>query len=107
MKSKRTVWMAMLLVPVALTWAEDKSPASDETTKILVKVDAAAKAVKAVKYEVVAKQSGGGRGFELKGTYIFTGLEGRDPKKFLVEIEVKAMGSSDTNLTRPPSKKML
>ena len=68
MKSKLSVWTAMLMVPVALTWAEDKSPASDETTKILVKVDAAAKAVKAVKYDVVAKGSGRRGGFELKGT---------------------------------------
>ena len=75
MKTKLSVWAAMLMVPVALTWAEDKSPASDETTKILVKVDAAAKAVKAVKYDVVAKGSGGGQGFELKGTYTFTGLD--------------------------------
>ena len=97
MKSKLFVWMAMLLVPVALTWAEDKSPASDETTKILVKVDAAAKAVKVVKYDVVAKASGGGEGFELKGTYLFTGLEGRDPKKFVVDIEVTAPGSADTH----------
>lgn len=96
MKSKLSVWTAMLMVPAALTWAEDKSTASDETTKILEKVDAAAKAVKAVKYDVVAKKSGGGQGFELKGRYIFTGLEGSEPKKFLVEIEVKALGSSET-----------
>ena len=96
MKSKRTIWMTMLLVPAALAWAEDKSPDSDETTKILEKVDAAAKAVKVVKYDVVAKGSGRGQGFELKGTYIFTGVEGRDPKKFLAEIEVTAPGSTDT-----------
>lgn len=97
MKSKLCVWTAMLLVPVALTWAEDKSTASDETTKILVKVDAAAKAVKVVKYDVVAKGSGRGQGFELKGTYLFTGWEGRDPKKFVVDIEVTAPGSADTH----------
>lgn len=96
MKSKRTVWMTMLLVPAALAWAEDKSTDSDETTKILEKVDAAAKAVKAVKYDVVAKRSGG-QGFELKGTYTFSGLEGRDPKKFLADIEVTAPGSADTH----------
>ena len=96
MKSKRTVWMTMLLVPVALAWAEDKSTASDETTKILEKVDAAAKAVKGVKYDVVAERSGG-QGFKLKGTYTFTGLEGPLPKKFLADIEVTAPGSADTH----------
>ena len=94
MKSKLAVWTAMLLVPAALTWAEDKSTASDETTKILVKVDAAAKAVKGVKYDVVVKASGGGQGFELKGTYIIVGAEGTMPKKFLADIEVTAPGSA-------------
>lgn len=96
MKSKLAVWTAMLLVPAALTWAEDKSTASDETTKILEKVDAAAKAVNGVKYDVVVKGSEGGQGFELKGTYTLVGAEGTLPKKFLADIEVTAPGSAGT-----------
>ncbi|MCH8146697.1 MAG: DUF2092 domain-containing protein [Planctomycetes bacterium] len=96
MKSKHAVWMAMLWVPVVLAGADDKSPDSDKATKILEKVDAAAKAVHAVKYDVVAKGSGGGQTFELKGTYTFSGLEGFQPKKFLAELEVTAPGASET-----------
>ena len=94
MKSKLSVWTAMLLVPAALTWAQDKKIATDETTKILVKVDAAAKAVKGVKYDVVAKAAGGGQAIDLKGTYIIVGADGTMPKKFLADLEVTAPGSA-------------
>jgi len=85
----------LLLVPTSLVWAEDEKPKSDdEATAILRKVDAAAKAVKAVKYDVTAKGTGFQQ-FELEGRYIYTGLEGRQPQKMLADIAIKMPGSSE------------
>lgn len=95
MKQYLAAWTLLLLVPTPLVWAEDEKPKSaDEVTAILRKVDAAARAVKAVKYDVTAKGTGFQQ-FELEGQYIFAGLEGRQPKKMLATISIKMPGSSE------------
>ena len=96
MKRNRAVWTVLLMFPASLVWAEDtKTAPDDEVTTLLKKVDAAAKAVKAVRYEVVAKGLGR-QAFELEGTYTFSGLEGNFPQKFLFDIAVKMPGSTET-----------
>ena len=96
MKRNRAVWTVLLMFPASLVWAEDtKTAPDDEVTTLLKKVDAAAKAVKAVRYEVVAKGLGR-QAFVLEGTYTFSGLEGNTPKKFLVDISVKMPGSTES-----------
>ena len=65
--------------------------------EILKKVDAKAKAVKAVKYKATFKGTGAAesRSPSVEGTAIFTGLSGNSPEKYRIDATIKRSGSSD------------
>ncbi len=79
-------------------YAQEK-PATDLTDplEILKKVDAAAKAVKVVKYKATYKglEAAAARSPEVEGTVVISGWTGGGPEKFLYEVKVKAPGSSE------------
>ncbi len=75
----------------------DEKPAESEAVQILKKVDAAARAVKAVKYHVKGKGTGSiaARAGEIEATVIFTGLVGMAPEKYFCDARVKTPGSKE------------
>jgi len=79
-------------------YAQEK-PAAELTdpVEILKKVDAAAKAVKSVKYKATFKglEATAARLPEVEGTVVISGWAGGGPEKFLYEAKVKRPGSSE------------
>ncbi len=75
--------------------AAEKKMVDSEATKILKKVDAAARAVKAVEYDVIAKGTGStaARAPEVEATVLFTEIVGFRPKKYRCDAQVKAPGT--------------
>ena len=92
--------LAFAIVPaVALaTEAKPGEPTDSDAVKILKKLDAAAKAVKAVKYTVTAKGTGELAALvpELEGTFILVGYDAQGmAEKYLIEATVTLPGSSE------------
>lgn len=104
MKRAVSTLLALCLVPLA-AYSQDKGKPTGELTdplEILKKVDAAAKAVKAVKYKATFKGTGNtaSRAPEVEGTVTFVGWAGGRPEKYRIDAKVKRPGSSDvTELT--------
>ncbi|MBU0717406.1 MAG: hypothetical protein KJ749_04085 [Planctomycetes bacterium] len=83
--------LVLAVVPLVL-YAEDKATGDlTDPLEILRKVDAAAKAVKAVKYDVVCEPTGAGnqQSPRIEGTYILAGWNEKEkgPERFLVEVK--------------------
>ncbi len=97
---KRTICLVLgvSLMPVA-GYAEDKKAGElTDPLEILKKVDAAAKAVKAVKYDVVVVGTGAlaARVGKLKGSVIASGVVQGAPQKYLIDVTVTQPGSAET-----------
>ncbi len=77
--------------------ATEKKMVDSEATTILKKVDAAARAVKAVKYNVKAKGTGSAaaRAGEVEATVLFTEIVGMQPQKYRCEAHIKLPGSTE------------
>jgi len=106
MKRAMCLIMILSLLPTAALAQEKKAEPQKPPTKageltdpleILKKVDAAAKAVNAVKYNVTYEGFGAmeARGPKLKGKVITSGYEGGMVQKFLVDIEYQAPGQTE------------
>lgn len=96
---KRTLFVALglTLMTPALFAADDKTKELTDAVEILRRVDAAAKAVNAVKYDATFKTKGGpaARAIEVEGTVILSGWQGGGAAKFRYEAKVKKPGSSE------------
>ena len=86
----------VLTFTAALATGADGQELTDPL-EILKKVDAAAKAVKAVKYDATFKPLGASiaQGSEVEGSVVMSGWTGGGLEKFLFEVTVKNAGSSD------------
>lgn len=99
---KRTLCLlsALVLAPLA-GYAGDEEPGElTDPTQILEKVDAAAKAVKAIKYDVVfeatgmrVRQLGGIQ--KIEASYIVSGFVGGAPEKYVVNAKMFRTGAKE------------
>ena len=89
MKRMITLLLGMALVPVAAYAGDEQTEPTNEALEILKKVDAAAKAVKTVQYDVKLEQTGEVKGnkLEMEGTYLFSGWASNGPEKFLIDVK--------------------
>jgi len=101
---KRVIGLMVGLSLMGVYARADEKPAASadkkvdsEATKILKKVDAAARAVKAVKYQVKAVGVGASaaRAGEVEASVIFTGLVGMNPEKFRCDAKFKMPGAKE------------
>jgi len=99
MMKRRISMIVCVWVASTVAYGQDKpSGDTNEAVEILKKVDAAAKAVKAVKYKATFKGTGAAESQapSMEGTAVFTGLKGNAPEKYRLDATIKRPGSSDT-----------
>ncbi len=97
MKQMSFLWLGIVLMPTAV-YADDKKPAElTDPIEILKKADAAAKAVKAVKYKVDFDTTGMMVSLMPKMTVsvVASGFAQGAPKKFTAEAEVTVPGATE------------
>ena len=104
MKRIICVLMGLALIPATVlaeetTGGQEKKPPDGPAVEILKKVDAAAKAVKAVKYDVAFDGVVGAQGQtrKIEGTVILSGcVKGtNNPEKSLIDIKVTPPGAAE------------
>jgi outer membrane lipoprotein-sorting protein len=99
---KRLMALALGIVLAAPAFAsdEEKKAGGDLTdaVEILKKMDAAAKAVNSVSYDVEFDATGDATKFVPtgKGSVLMSGWSGRLPEKFRIEVEAKKSGAEET-----------
>lgn len=95
---RSSLTMVWVLVASVVAYAQDKpSGDANEAVEILKKVDAASKAVKAVKYKATSKGTGAAESQRpsVEGTAIFTGWVGNFAEKYRFDAKIKKAGSSE------------
>ena len=98
MMKRRISMIVCVLVASTVAYGQDKpSGDTNKALEILKKVDAAAKAVKAVKYKATYKGTGAAesRSPSVEGTAVFTGSSGNAPEKYRFDVKIKLPNSSD------------
>jgi hypothetical protein len=101
MKQVLCLCLTVVLVPVAALAGDEKADKKTgdmtDPVAILKKVDAAARAVKAVKYDVVTATTGAlvGRAATAEAAYIVTGFLNNGPEKFFCDAKVKVPSASE------------
>lgn len=97
---KRSILFVLGVCVASAANAQDKPGAElTDPVEILKKVDAASKAVKAVRYKVTFKGTGAAAAQlpEVEGAVIMAGWAGGAPEKLRIEAKVKRAGSSEVN----------
>ena len=91
MKRAISVLLGLGLVAAVAYAGDEKTGELKDPLEILKKVDAAAKAVQAVKYDVTFEGTGEirKRTASVEGTYIMTGWTERGPEKFRVDARIR------------------
>jgi hypothetical protein len=97
MKRGIGILLGVCLASMGVYAQEKPTTELTDPVEILKKVDAAAKAVKAVKYKATFKglEESAAQLPEVEGTVVISGWTGGGPEKFLYDAKVKRPGSSE------------
>lgn len=97
MKSTLCLLVGLALASSVAYADEKKAGELTDPVEILKKVDAAAKAVKSVRYDVTYEADGAGasRMSKLQGSVVESGFSRGAPEKYLIDVDVTMAGSSE------------
>lgn len=97
MKRHVSATLTVMFAFAPLAYGEEKTAELTDPLEIIKKVDAAAKAVKTVRYHVELSASGAAkpRTPEVSGDYLMTGFAGMGPEKFTADVKYNMPGSDD------------